>query len=43
MEPKDEIKKRLKRSPDKMDALANTFYPYDYDKDNDAQLLNSVV
>lgn len=43
MEPKDEIKKRLKRSPDKMDALANTFYPYDYDKDNDLQLLNSIV
>ena len=43
MEPKDEIKKRLKRSPDKMDALANTFYPYDYDRDNDLQLLNSIV
>lgn len=43
MEPKDEIKKRLKRSPDKMDALANTFYPYDYDRDNDLELLNSLV
>lgn len=27
IEPKDEIKKRIKRSPDKADALANTFYP----------------
>lgn len=29
IEEKDEIKKRLKRSPDKADALANTFYPFD--------------
>ena len=43
IESKDLIKARLKRSPDKMDALANTFYPFDYDKDNDKQLLNSVV
>lgn len=27
IEPKEDIKERLKRSPDKMDALANTFYP----------------
>ncbi len=27
IEPKEEIKKRLKRSPDKADSLANTFYP----------------
>lgn len=27
IEPKDNIKKRIKRSPDYMDALANTFYP----------------
>ena len=27
IEPKDDIKKRLGRSPDKFDALANTFYP----------------
>jgi hypothetical protein len=27
IEPKEEIKKRLGRSPDKSDALANTFYP----------------
>lgn len=40
IEPKEEIKKRLKRSPDKMDALANTFYPFDYDVNNDEQLLD---
>ncbi|MCQ2348960.1 MAG: hypothetical protein MJZ98_00605 [Paludibacteraceae bacterium] len=27
IEPKDEIKKRIGRSPDKADALANTFFP----------------
>lgn len=27
IEEKDEIKKRIKRSPDKLDALANTFWP----------------
>lgn len=27
IEPKEDIKKRLKRSTDKFDALANTFYP----------------
>ena len=43
IESKDEIKKRMKRSPDKMDALANTFYPHDYDRDNDLQLLNSIL
>lgn len=30
IEPKEEIKKRIKRSPDYADALANTFYPHDY-------------
>lgn len=29
IEPKEEIKKRLGRSPDRFDALANTFYPHD--------------
>jgi len=29
IEPKDEIKARLKRSPDDADSLANTFYPHD--------------
>lgn len=28
IEPKEDIKKRIKRSPDFMDALANTFMPY---------------
>lgn len=27
IEPKEDIKDRLGRSPDKFDALANTFYP----------------
>ena len=27
IEPKDDIKKRIGRSPDDFDALANTFYP----------------
>ncbi len=43
IESKDEIKKRLKRSPDKSDALANTFYPRDYDVVNDEELLNDVL
>ncbi len=29
VEPKEDIKARLKRSPDYADALANTFYPHD--------------
>lgn len=32
IEPKDDIKKRLGRSPDKFDALANTFYPIEKQK-----------
>jgi hypothetical protein len=28
IEPKEDIKKRLGRSPDKFDALAYTFYPF---------------
>ncbi len=27
MEPKDELKKRIGRSPDRLDAVANSFYP----------------
>ena len=30
VEPKDDIKKRLKRSPDYSDSLAETFYPHDH-------------
>jgi hypothetical protein len=29
IEAKEDVKKRIKRSPDKADALANTFYPID--------------
>ena len=43
IEPKEEIKKRLKRSPDKFDALANTFYPRDYDYGNDEELLKDIL
>ena len=43
IEPKDDIKKRLKRSPDRMDALLNTFYPYDYDFSNDQEILNTML
>ena len=39
MESKDEIKKRIKRSPDYMDALANTFFPKDWDDMSDAELI----
>lgn len=43
IEKKDEIKKRLKRSPDRFDALAMTFYPKDYDYANDEKLLNNLL
>ena len=43
IEPKEEIKKRLKRSPDTLDALANTFYPYDWDYMNDEKLVNDLL
>jgi len=36
VESKEEIKKRIKRSPDKADSLALTFWPvedYDYHKE----------
>ena len=39
IEKKDDIKQRLKRSPDKSDALANTFYPHDYDRANNEEIL----
>lgn len=35
IEPKDDIKARLKRSPDYADALANTFYPRSVESDAD--------
>ena len=43
IEPKEEIKKRLKRSPDRFDALSMTFYPYDYDYANDENLVNDLL
>ena len=39
MEPKEDMEKRLKRSPDLFDALANTFYP-DWNPINEEQILN---
>lgn len=38
IEKKEEIKKRLKRSPDYIDALANTFYPHANSGMTDAQI-----
>lgn len=42
IEKKEDMKKRLKRSPDKADALANTFFPFDYDYDVDKQLEQDI-
>lgn len=39
IEAKKETEKRLKRSPDNFDALANTFYPNDYKPIDEQQLL----
>jgi len=43
IEPKEEIKKRLKRSPDYMDALANTFYPHDWTGATDEEILRDFL
>ena len=43
IEPKDDIKKRLKRSPDRADALANTFYPRKSGKLSDEQIYNMCL
>lgn len=43
IEPKEEIKKRIKRSPDYMDSLANTFYPHDFDYVSDEELLRDFL
>jgi len=41
MESKEEIKKRIKRSPDRADALANTFWPVeDYDYKRERSMTN---
>lgn len=42
IEPKEDIIKRLKRSPDRADALANTFYPRDNYGMSDAQILAAL-
>lgn len=39
IEPKEDIKARIKRSPDKADALANTFYPNDWNGLSDEEIL----
>lgn len=43
IEKKEDIKERLKRSPDRADALAETFFPYDWDLDNDEKILNDAL
>lgn len=43
MEKKDLVKQRIKRSPDKMDALANTFYPYDYSIGDDKRIMQDFL
>lgn len=43
IEPKENIKKRIKRSPDYMDALANTFYPHDIIGATDAEILRDFL
>lgn len=43
IEPKEDVKKRIKRSPDYMDALANTFYPKAYDFISDEELLKDLL
>lgn len=43
MEKKEVIKEKLKRSPDKMDALANTFYPYSYTIGSERKILQDFL
>lgn len=43
IEKKENIKKRIGRSPDYMDALANTFYPHDNIGMTDSELLESLL
>ena len=43
IEPKDDIKKRLGRSPDYLDALANSFYPKDYEDVNDSEIFKDFL
>ena len=43
IEKKEEIKKRIKRSPDWFDALASTFYPYDYLVVSDEEIMRNML
>ena len=43
IEPKEDIKERLGRSPDKFDALANTFYPIRQSKRIDLDRLAQMI
>lgn len=43
IEPKEDIKKRLGRSPDYIDALVNTFYPRDYETVQEEELFKDFL
>lgn len=43
IEPKEEIKERIGRSPDKFDALSLTFWPRDYDFMSDQDILQDFL
>lgn len=43
IEAKEDIKKRLGRSPDFLDALANTFYPRDYEVVQDSDIFKDFL
>ena len=43
IEPKEDIKKRLGRSTDYIDALANTFYPKDYESVSDNEIFGDML
>lgn len=43
IEAKEDIKKRLGRSPDYLDALANTFYPRDYEVVQENEIFGDML
>ena len=43
IEKKEELRKRLKRSPDTFDALANTFFPYEYTDISEDEIFNQFL
>lgn len=43
IEPKEDLQKRIKRSPDAADALANTFYPRDHDFVSDEEFMKDFL